>query len=486
MSINDLDPPGKHPPASGLTVRAAARSTTTSARVAILAAGAAIALASCEPAKVVRPAIATETAPEVSCGEQYRGFCGPGKWCEAGRDWSRCAALPADRRNCGWEKWQGECTRDGAGGQDGGSGGVLGSLGGAGGGGTGGASLGGEVDAGNGNTGGTGGASAAPPATDATVDPGNPSGPATTADGGQSQPEPIADAGGDEVAPAVCPGSCKLGKTMCTDTGVATCVLLPSGCPGWSTPVACPMPQECPSGKTACKCADDASSCTKEKDTRCTATGLETCEKNGACLAWSKPAACPEPQTCTAGKSACECPKEGACTQKGAERCGASGVETCTKTGACLSWKTTKACTAPLACTVDAGGNADCTCGPGNISCPGKCMAPAGACVAIWFATPNGNGPPADCIHRSEGICRENECDLSIQKKHYIQPFDNLDGLVANCQSGGHYEQLFAAVCAELKARNPVRPAYVDFFADIYDATGAWKDNRWITNKACP
>jgi hypothetical protein len=103
----------------------------------------------------------------------------------------------------------------------------------------------------------------------------------------------------------------------------------------------------------------------------------------------------------------------------------------------------------------------------------------------VWFATPDGNGPPADCVHRSEGICRENECELSIQKKRYIQPPDNLDTLASNCQSGGQFDELFAAVCAETRARN--KPgALVDFFVDIYDSTGAWKANRWLSNKFCP
>jgi hypothetical protein len=283
----------------------------------------------------------------------------------------------------------------------------------------------------------------------------------------------------------VCATMCTPGATDCTGGGVATCVMLSNGCTDWGPPATCPAPQTCPTGKKQCACPLGA--CTKLGATQCSQGGLQTCGQDGVCLSWGSPTGCPTPQTCPAGKTSCECPST-SCSKEGSEQCGGGGIQTCTKMGACSSWTTTKSCAGPTTCQPSGPGQPlDCVCGAGNFSCPSRCQAPAGACVAIWFATPDGNGPPADCVHRSEGICRENECDLSIQKKRYIQPPDNLDALQSNCQTGGHFDELFAAVCAEIRARpSTPLPAYVNFFVDIYDSAGAWKANRWLTNKPCP
>jgi hypothetical protein len=292
----------------------------------------------------------------------------------------------------------------------------------------------------------------------------------------------VAEAGVQKPEVA-CSAACTLGETTCDAGAERTCVTLPSGCLGWGPSTACPLPQTCAPGKKQCACP--AGSCSKAGSSQCTQGNVQTCEQDGACLKWSAPVACPSPQVCDAAKTGCECPSD-SCTSAGAQRCGASGVQTCTKMGSCSAWVTTKTCTAPTTCQAS-GSTVDCVCGAPNFSCPTRCQAPAGACVAIWFATPDGNGPPADCVHRSEGICRENECDLSIQKKRYIQPPDNIDALVSNCQTGGHFDELFAAVCAEIRARPSIpQNSVVDFFVDIYDAAGAWKGNRWLTNKRCP
>jgi hypothetical protein len=425
-----------------------------------------------------------------ACANRPRGSCGQGMWCEDLGSSSRCEPVPANRKLCGMEKFTGECTavdradRPSDGGVDGlgshlpgmdpdvqaASGGASGNDAAAGRGGSGGS---GGTPGGR-NTGGSGGAVGpdAAPATDAVV---------------IVVPPPVPDASAEAAAPIdvapACMSACTMGATTCSAAGLLTCVMLPTGCAGWSPAVACGAPQTCPMGKNECTCPKG---CEAEGAQQCSSAGLQTCVKNGECLVWDKAKACPAPQTCPMGKDACQCPGgASACTKEGAQQCGPKGVQTCTKDGACLSWVTTKPCAAPETCTTAGDGTPTCGCGAGNFSCPSGCRAPAGACVAIWFATPNGNGPPADCVHRSEGICRENECDLSIQKKRYIQPPDNIDALASNCQSGGHFEELFAAVCAETRARNTPH-ALVDFFVDIYDSAGAWKTNRWLTNKFCP
>jgi hypothetical protein len=423
----------------------------------------------CAPTSVV-----SDVAP-APCASQARGYCGAGMYCDQGERWSRCSPVPTNPEDCGWERWRGECSAKGVGGTGGASAGQ------------GGAGLQWPSGGFSGSAGGySGGGGAGPDYPPAQVDAADLGG---AGDSGLLPPVP--EAGAEDVSSVdtgplrpTCVAECTPGDKRCEAGVVEACTMQPSGCAAWGPLSTCPMPQTCPAGKSGCECPKDEDSCSKAKETRCTADGIETCEKSGACLAWSKPKACAAPQTCV-GSKGCECPKS-ACTNNGEQRCGGDGVETCVKDGACLVWKTTKTCAAPQTCTSSGRGAApDCVCGSGSVSCQSGCRPITGACVAIWFATPDGNGPPADCIHRSEGLCRENDCELSIQKKRYILPSDNIDVLLGNCQTGGHFDELFAAVCAELRARN-VGHGLVDFYADVYDGAGAWKDNRWITNKRCP
>jgi hypothetical protein len=123
-------------------------------------------------------------------------------------------------------------------------------------------------------------------------------------------PAPTVDA-----APA-CTNVCTIAATKCTGGDVQTCVMMPSGCTEWSTPAMCPAPQTCAAGKTKCECPTGASTCAKEGDQKCGAgKGVVTCEKSGACLAWSsQETACATAKSCktSSGNASCQC--DVACT----------------------------------------------------------------------------------------------------------------------------------------------------------------------------
>jgi hypothetical protein len=152
-----------------------------------------------------------------------------------------------------------------------------------------------------------------------------------------------------------CTSVCTAGKTQCSPNGVQTCVVQSNGCYSWGDAVACSAPQICPIGKTSCECVSGGSTCTAEGAKKCGTTGLQTCIKNGSCFSWSGPVACPAPQTCTGDSpsAACSCPS-GGCTAEGAKQCADGGVQTCTKSGACLSWSTAATCAVPQVCTGNA------------------------------------------------------------------------------------------------------------------------------------
>jgi hypothetical protein len=242
-----------------------------------------------------------------ACGNNSRGFCGSGQWCEDLGASSRCRPIPALRSFCGKEQWPGECSA-GTGNEEqsdaaadgqsavadaqsppdalgdargsGGAGGnsdapatpeVGGILGGAGGGGS----------AGSGGSGGI----------------------ATTGDAGID----AADTGAApfDSMPPMCTSSCEAGTTRCA-AGIETCIKLPSGCTGWGPAKPCSEPQMCVAGGSKCECPPDSCQVGAE---RCgPGGGAQRCLKVGDCGKWGTEASCEPYGPCTSGgcKKACD------------------------------------------------------------------------------------------------------------------------------------------------------------------------------------
>jgi hypothetical protein len=240
------------------------------------------------------------------CAAHEAGWCGVGKYCEISKDnpkASRCWAVLADHSLCGLERWAGECTGSRGAGLDSGAGGSgasdaaaaadVAAAGGSASGGAGGGSA----------SGGAGGGDAAAPSADMA-----PPLPATDA----GSPDMMVAMPAPDAAPA-CTNVCTMDAKKCMGGDVQTCVLLPTGCTGWSAPAMCPAPQTCPDSKTKCECPTGANSCAKEGDQKCgPGMGVQTCAKSGACLAWATEKIC-DVGACVASsatKAACPaCPK---------------------------------------------------------------------------------------------------------------------------------------------------------------------------------
>jgi MYXO-CTERM domain-containing protein len=193
-----------------------------------------------------------------------------------------------------------------------------------------------------------------------------------------------------------CSNSCTAGATRCGASGNAEqCVANAQGCTSWTTTDTCGYGELCSSGlcNTCQACSQGAS--------RCTATGVETCEWNvlSGCTQW-RAGTCQSGSVCQNGNcQACNT----TCTA-GAKRCANKTVETCVANAqGCTSWQPGQTCTD--FCSGGACGTCGTSCTAGQTRCQGTggvetCIIDSNSCPA-W-------GPSQQCAANS--VCTNGAC----------------------------------------------------------------------------
>jgi hypothetical protein len=148
---------------------------------------------------------------------------------------------------------------------------------------------------------------------------------------------------------ASCTNQCTVGAKQCSGTGngVATCQLMPNGCTDWDTAAPCAGGTTCSGGACVAQCSNQCTAGTKQ----CAgvSNGVSSCVvKPSGCTDWDTPLACGGGTTCSGGACVTQCTNQ--CTL-GASQCVANGVSTCVVgTGGCTTWNTPAACAGGLTC----------------------------------------------------------------------------------------------------------------------------------------
>lgn len=186
-----------------------------------------------------------------------------------------------------------------------------------------------------------------------------------------------ADATETPPPPPGCVDGCVRGAIRCSNNASEKCVVLGSGCAGWSFVEQCPAPQVCARPDQACQCPAP-NACSLENATRCEAGREQRCERIGPCLQWSTGTPCSAPKICRGG--ACECAS--ADCALGSKRCSNGSIQECELEAGCSRWSSPAACPAPRTC-VEESGSARC-------ACPATCSVGQRRCDA--------NGDAQECV----------------------------------------------------------------------------------------
>lgn len=144
-----------------------------------------------------------------------------------------------------------------------------------------------------------------------------------------------------------CKNLCTKGDRLCDGEGFKECVVLLSGCTGWSAVIQCAAGEVCSSGACGETCSDQCAAGT----VRCKDGGLQTCvELATGCTDWDTPVACKPAEVCT--EDACVPQCDNSCSE-GQTRCLGNGVQTCEKLASgCIDWDSAVPCRAEEVCLV--------------------------------------------------------------------------------------------------------------------------------------
>jgi hypothetical protein len=275
------------------------------------------------------------------CSDDPKGWCGPGKYCFDDGRLSGCKPIPTDRSLCGPEKWPGECGQ---------------SV---------------SADAGLGQdrrTDSAGDVLEPSPVVDGPIDIEGVTGERVDAsnvlsEDADRQPDVQADLVPSDSG---CVNECLMGESRCHLGSSQACGLVSTGCTAWGNPQACPSPQTCASDKKSCECPIQ-NACASESAKRCSSGGLQTCEREGACLRWGTPASCEF--GCDSSMNSCRRCRDN-CPVVGRTSCGSTGVRECVvQPNGCTDWGPERAC--PSECRESDSG-ASC-CGDGAVTGNERC-----------------------------------------------------------------------------------------------------------------
>ncbi len=150
--------------------------------------------------------------------------------------------------------------------------------------------------------------------------------------------------GGASDAGRTCQDECDVvGQSECSTDGVRECVKQ-GGCLVWGAPTACPTGASCNDGHCQMSCPNQGCSVMGAK--KCDGDGVSECvdANNDGCLEWSAPQACGNGETCSSGHCAIDCTDE--CTTAGAKQCDGNAVVECGNfdQDSCLEWGNSTDC----------------------------------------------------------------------------------------------------------------------------------------------
>jgi hypothetical protein len=183
------------------------------------------------------------------------------------------------------------------------------------------------------------------------------------------------DVGGDTGGgDGGCLDQCGSGESQCAGAQILKCEKQANGCLGWTKPADCPQYQTCLGGSCVLACSDKCI----DGNTQCNSGKLQTCAKQtNGCTAWNTATDCPSGQTCSGGACVSSCTDQ--CTS-GASRCSGVQIQTCAKqTNGCLDWSAAEACPTNQACS---GATNKCA-----LTCTDQCTASATQCSGVQLQT---------------------------------------------------------------------------------------------------
>jgi hypothetical protein len=250
-------------------------------------------------------------------------------------------------------------------------------------------------------------------------------------DGGGADVLAVADALMDTPPAPTCTSGCNIGEKRCSATAVDSCMRMADGCGAWAISMPCASPRICSAttGTPSCVCQDE---CT-DGARRCSAAGVETCEKVNGCLRWGKPQAF----ECSAGGRRCD-------SNGDAQECSSDGAS-------CLAWKPLNKCN-NFVC--DRGICSDYECKSGYVKCGSECRPLLGACTV-------------DTEHSIQGFTA---CSYNTGVRRYAK--SNTPGAVRDeCRAA--ILDLARTMCANLGANENWQGSWVAFKGNGLPLTGA-------------
>lgn len=178
--------------------------------------------------------------------------------------------------------------------------------------------------------------------------------------------------GGGDGGDGGCVDQCGASEAQCTGAKILKCEKQPSGCLDWSKPADCPQYQTCLGGACVLACADKCI----EGNTQCNGGKLQTCSKQAnGCTAWDAATDCPSGQTCSGGACASSCSDQ--CVVS-ATQCSGVEIQTCAKQlNGCLDWGAAQPCMTNYACS---GGKC-------ALACTDQCAVGAAQCSGAQLQT---------------------------------------------------------------------------------------------------